>query len=52
MNLFDILFMRKTGTIKPDANIADILFARIKSVAKKLFPSNKTFPSNNIYPRN
>ena len=52
MKLFDILFMRKTGTIKPDANIADIFFARIVSVVKRLFPSNKTFPSNDIYPRN
>ena len=52
MNIFDILFMRKTGKAKPEANLADILFARIKSLAKKLFPGNKTFPSNNIYPMN
>ena len=52
MNIFDVLFMKKTGKIKPDASITDILFARIKSLTEKLLPSNKTFPSNNIYPRN
>lgn len=50
MNLFDILFMRKIGKIKPDADVASIFFAnKISNVG--LYPSNKLLPSNNLYPR-
>lgn len=37
MNLFDILFMAKTGTVKPDANLFDILFAKkLQAAAEKI----------------
>ena len=52
MNIFDILFMRKSGRIKPDSSVFDILFWENTSDGKKrvLFPSTTLHPANSIYP--
>lgn len=36
MNLFDILFMQKTGKVKPDADLFDILFAKVTGAIERL----------------
>lgn len=37
MNLFDVLFMAKTGTVKPGASMFDILFAqKLRGAAEKI----------------
>ena len=50
MNIFDILFMRKIGRIKPDAETFDIFLAK-KNSNEGLYTSNDLFPSNSLYPR-
>lgn len=50
MDLFDILFMKKTRRIKNDADITDILLTN-KISDDGLYPSNSLFPSDDIYPK-
>lgn len=52
MNLFDVLFMRKTGIIKNDSNMFDTLFAsEIRGKESVLYPSDNLFPDDTVYPK-